>query len=155
MIAVRPATPADVPAMSAVLIASITMLCGADHHDDPAAIAAWTANKTPEGVAAMLAAPGTTMLVAMRDDRVAAVGSLVGRDEIGLNYVDPACRFTGLSRALVAALEARMRDAGTTIGRLKSTITAHPFYLSAGWIDSGPLYRGRFIEAYPMTKQLL
>ena len=44
---VRRAEPDDVLAMSRVLTASIIELCAADHGNDPAAIAAWTRNKTP------------------------------------------------------------------------------------------------------------
>src|SRR5690606_26189715 len=57
VITIRPATEADVPAMSRVLTASITELCGADHGNDPDRIARWTANKNVEGVRSMLANP--------------------------------------------------------------------------------------------------
>ncbi len=82
---VRRATPVDVPAMSRVLIASITELCTADHRGDPEAIASWTRNKTIDGVTAMLEAPANRMFVAERDGAIAAVGCVVGSDEIGLN----------------------------------------------------------------------
>ena len=152
---VRRAGPADVGEMSRVLIASITELCHADHKGDAEAIAAWTRNKTPEGVMAMLEAPANRMFVAERDGAVAAVGCVVGDDEIGLNYIDPAQRFMGVSRALLGAMEDAMREAGATEGRLKSTTTAHRFYLDAGWSDVGALYTGRFIEAWPMRKALV
>lgn len=155
MIRVRAATAADVPAMSRVLIASITELCTVDHKSDPEAIANWTRNKTHEGVTAMLGAPENRMFVAERDGAVAAVGCVVGDDEIGLNYVDPAYRFMGVSRALLAAMEATLRESGATEGRVKSTSTAHQFYLDAGWTDAGPLYTGRFIDAWPMRKALI
>ena len=154
MIAVRRAGPADVEAMSRVLIASITDLCQADHKGDPGAIAAWTANKTHAGVLAMLEAPANRMFVAERDGVVVAVGCVVGDNEVGLNYVDPAHRFRGVSRALLAAMEAAMREAGTTEARLKSTSTAHRFYLDAGWSDVGSPHPGRFIDAWPMRKAL-
>ena len=154
MIRVRAATAADVPAMSRVLIASITQLCEADHKGDAEAIAAWTRNKTHAGVTAMLEGPDNRMFVAELDGAVAAVGCVVGSDEIGLNYVDPAYRFQGVSRALLAAMEVAMREAGASEGRLKSTSTAHQFYLDAGWSDVGPLYTGRFIDAWPMSKAL-
>ena len=53
-ITVRRATGADIPAMSRVLIASITELCAADHGNDPKKLAAWLRNKTPDGVREML-----------------------------------------------------------------------------------------------------
>jgi GNAT superfamily N-acetyltransferase len=154
VIAVRRAEPADVEAMSAILTASITELCTRDHRNDPAAIAAWTANKTPAGVRAMLAAPGSAMFVAEHDGAPAAVGCVLGGNEIGLNYVHPAHRFQGVSRALLAAMEQFMREAGHTEGRLKSTETAHAFYRANGWQDAGAPYTGRFIDARPMVKAL-
>ncbi len=154
MIAIRRAGPEDADAASALLIASITALCTLDHRGDAAAIAAWTANKSPAGVRDMLARPETTMLVAERDGTIAAVGAVSNGSEITLNYVHPAHRFHGVSRALLAAMEQTMRDAGTAEGRLKSTATARRFYRTAGWIETAPRYRGRFIEAWPMTKVL-
>lgn len=154
MIFVRPAVPADVPGMSRVLIASITELCGLDHHNDAQAIAAWTANKTRDGVAAMLDEPQNQLLVAQLGGEIAAVGAVIGSDQIGLNYVDPAHRFKGVSRALLSGMEELMRQAGVGEGRLKSTRTAHAFYLGAGWRDEGPPYGGRFIDAIPMRKTL-
>lgn len=137
-ILVRPAQPEDVPAMSHVLIASITELCGADHGNDPHKIAAWTANKTPDGVATMLARDGLTLFVAEMDGSVAAVGATTDRGEIALNYVVPAARFRGLSKALLAALEADLVDRGYAEGRLEATRTALRFYLSQGWTAAEP-----------------
>ena len=47
MITIRKAEPADVAAMSRVLIGSITDLCTADHRNDPEILAGWLRNKTP------------------------------------------------------------------------------------------------------------
>jgi GNAT superfamily N-acetyltransferase len=140
--------------MAGVLVASITALCTADHKGDPDVIARWTANKTPDGIAAMLADPANAMLVAENDGAVAAVGMLVGDDEIGLNYVHPSHRLKGVSTALLAAMEELLRTRGVTTARVKSTVTAHEFYLARGFVDDGPIYTGRFIDAYRMTKQL-
>ena len=76
MISVRPAVAADIPAMSRVLTASITDLCGADHQNDAARVARWTANKTEAGVTQMLANPDQTLFVAERDGALAAVGAI-------------------------------------------------------------------------------
>jgi arginine/ornithine N-succinyltransferase beta subunit len=85
MITVRPAAPADIDAMSTLLIASITELCSLDHSDDPAAIASWTANKTPESLAAMLQHPQLHFLVAEDNGSLAAVGCVNNGNEVGLN----------------------------------------------------------------------
>ena len=119
--------------MSAVLIASIAELCHADHGDDPARIAEWTANKTPAGVSAMLERSGFYLFVAELDEQVAAVGATTADGEIALNYVAPAARFRGVSKALLTHLEADLVARGFATGRLKATATARRFYLAQGW----------------------
>lgn len=154
MITVRKAEPGDVEAMSRVLIGSITELCLEDHKGNAEAIAAWTANKTPESVARWVADPKLTMLVADHRGQIAAVGALTAPDQIGLNYVAPAHRFMGISRALLKRMEAIMQDAGVADGRLYSSATARQFYRDAGWVDvDGPL-SGRLVAGYPMQKRL-
>ncbi len=151
MIFVRPATAADIPAMSDVLIASITALCVEDHQNRPDAVAPWLRNKTPEGVAKMLANPAGRMFVAERDGAIAAVGSVNDAREVTLNYVSPEHRFAGVSKALLAALEAALGPGEAT---LTSTATAHRFYRRQGWTDHGAVERHAGMVAYPMRKSL-
>jgi ribosomal protein S18 acetylase RimI-like enzyme len=136
------------------MIASITELCTADHRGDLALVAGWTRNKTPESVAGMLANPHLALFIAEVDGTVGAVGAVNGADAIGLNYVSPAFRFRGLSRALLAHMEADMAARGTEIGRLVSTQTALRFYRAHGWQDAGPPESGHNVDGYPMTKRL-
>lgn len=140
--------------MSALLTRSIAELCSLDHRDDPAAIAAWTANKTPDGVRHILEHPDVQLFVAERDGAVAAVGCIEAGNQIGLNYVHPDHRYQGVSRALLAAMEQVMRAAGFAEATLKATTTAHAFYRANGWEDAGGRYTGRFIDAWPMRKTL-
>ena len=145
MITVRTAT---------AMTASIAELCGADHGNDPDRIAHWTANKTVDGVRSMLANPNSRLFVAEIDGSIAAVGSITGDSEIGLNYVDPAYRFQGASKALLAAMENDMRARGIREAKLSATTTARRFYLDAGWEDTGSPEAGRFIVDQPMRKRL-
>ncbi len=154
MITVRPAEPADAEAMSAVLIASIRDLCTADHRNDPEILASWLRNKTPEMVLKMFGNPNAQLLVAEHDGQIAAVGCLTGADEIGLNYVAPSHRFAGVSRALLADMEDRIRRSGIARAKLSSTGTAHRFYQAAGWRDAGPCEADRGMVCYPMEKLL-
>jgi GNAT superfamily N-acetyltransferase len=154
-ITVRPARRDDVGAMSAVLTASIVELCHADHAGDPVAMAAWTANKTPEGVTAMMDGGMAELFVAERGRVILAVGAVSG-DRISLNYVEPAARFTGVSKALLVALEAELLARGIERARLDSTATAFRFYLGAGWQADGdppPRQKGP-LRGYPMSKRL-
>lgn len=140
--------------MSRVLIASITDLCAADHHHDPAKLAAWTRNKTIDGIGAMLANPDMRIFVAERDGAVRAVGALTRGGEIALNYIDPVARFAGISKAMLSRLEAELVTLGFTEGRLEATATARHFYERAGWIADGPQAQGRIVNGYPMRKTL-
>jgi hypothetical protein len=151
---VRRARPADAEAMSVVLTRSITELCAADHRDDPRIIAGWTGNKTPDGVARMLANPDMTLLVAERGSDLVAVGAIDGAGAVRLNYVSPDHRFMGASKALLVAMEAELRGRGVEVARLDSTATARRFYLAAGWVDAGEADRSGAVVGYPMEKRL-
>jgi GNAT superfamily N-acetyltransferase len=154
VIRVRPARADDVPAMSAVLTASITQLCTADHRNDPAILARWLANKSPEKVAQMLASPSAEFFVAEHAGVVAAVGCINSPDEIGLNYVSPAHRFAGISKALLAGMEEHLRKRGVTTAQLSSTATAHRFDLANGWHDAGACELDFGMTSQPMEKRL-
>lgn len=154
-IEIRDAMPADVQAIVVVLRRSIAELCSADHRNDPAVLARWLANKTPENVASWIAQPGNSLLVAVEDHSVLGVGSVTSDGEITLNYVSPDARFRGVSRALLRSLEDRARAGGSARCRLTSTETARRFYLSAGYKEDGPA-AGNFATSagYPMSKPL-
>ena len=149
---IRRADLGDIEAMSRVLSASITELCEADHGNDPDKLAAWTRNKTPEGVAAMLANPRGRLFVAELDGVIVAVGAVSSTGEITLNYVAPTARFKGVSKAMLAALEEELRALGFAEGRLEATATARQFYEATGWIADGPQAEGRMVNGYPMRK---
>ena len=154
MLAVRRADADDVAAMSAVMIASITELCAADHGNDPDAIVAWTRNKSVDGVGAMLANPDVRLFVAELEGVIAAVGAISKSGMITLNYVAPRARFRGVSKTMLAALEAELRLLGFAVGRLEATDTARGFYEAAGWVADGPQLHGRLVNGYPMRKAL-
>jgi len=151
VISIRPATLDDAPAMSAVLIASITELCVADHKNNPDALASWLANKTPEGVSQWFGNPEGRLFVAERHGEIAAVGAFGTDRMIRLNYVSPRHRFAGVSKAMLLALEERL---GPGEARLESSQTARRFYLGAGWVEAGPPVPHRFVAGYPMRKVL-
>ncbi|MEO8685173.1 MAG: GNAT family N-acetyltransferase [Devosia sp.] len=154
MLAVRRANVADIAAMSAVMTASITELCAADHQNDPEKLAAWTRNKTPEGIQAMLSNPEGRMFVAELDGAVVAVGAVSNGGEITLNYVAPLARFRGVSKAMLAALESELKRLGFSEARLEATATARRFYQAAGWLADGPQMEGRMVNGHPMRKRL-
>jgi GNAT superfamily N-acetyltransferase len=69
--------------------------------------------------------------------------------------VSPDARFRGVSKALVAGLELRAAALGIAIVTLQSSVTAHRFYLCAGYTDSGPPAKGFGVTVgRPMAKHL-
>jgi GNAT superfamily N-acetyltransferase len=152
---IRNAVVEDAPAACEVLRRSISELCHADHLNDPAILNRWLANKTPEIVGSWIIKPGNSVLVAVEDGSILAVGSVTDTGEITLNYVSPDARFRGVSRAMLTALEARALERGADRCTLLSTETARRFYRSAGYGEDG-LPQGKFgtSSSYPMSKHL-
>jgi GNAT superfamily N-acetyltransferase len=155
VIEVRDAVREDAPAACEVIRRSISELCEADHRNAPEILRRWLANKTPEIVGWRIMKPGNSVLVALDDDSILAVGSVTDAGEINLNYISPDARFRGVSRAVVTALEARALERGADRRTLLSTETAHRFYESVGYIEDGAP-QGRFgtASSYPMSKRL-
>ena len=152
---VRDATKTDAAAACEVLRASISELCAADHHNDPAILGRWLANKTPENVTAWAADADASLLLAVEGDTILAVGSVRNDGEITMNYVSPAARFRGASSALLKALEARAKERGNTSCHLLSTETACRFYRDRGYVGAGaPQNKFGTNSSYPMTKKI-
>lgn len=145
---IRTATRADAEAMATLREASIRGLCSADHHDDPAAIAAWVGS--PDKFIGLLWQPGAMLIVAEIDGVLAGLAGFSG-DSVTLNYVHPRHRFRGVSKALMGELEARLVATGVRLARLSSTATALPFYRAIGWIEAGG---GSPELGIPMQKRL-
>ncbi len=153
---IRDAVPADAQAACEVLRRSIVELCVADHRNDPAILKRWLANKTPEIVASWIAQPGSSLLVAVEEKTILAVGAVSDTGEISLNYVSPDARFLGVSRAILRALETRAAARGNARCTLLSTETARRFYHVCGYAEDGPP-QGKFgtTGSYPMSKSLI
>ena len=91
VIEVRDAVREDAPAACEVIRRSISELCEADHRNDPEILRRWLANKI---VGSWIIKPGNSVLVAVDNDNILAVGSVTDAGEITLNYVSPDARFT-------------------------------------------------------------
>ena len=134
---------------------SIVELCEADHGNDPAVLGRWLSNKTVEEIRSWLVRPDGSLLLAVHDYAIAAVGSVTDAGLITLNYVLPDFRFRGASRALLSALEAGALERGAERFTPASTETAHRFYWSAGYSDAGaPERLFGASGGYPMQKTL-
>lgn len=151
---VRDARPDDAIAACEVMRRSISELCTADHHGDLAVLASWLANKTPETFHRWAQRPDSSLLVATEGAAILAVGGVTDGGEITLNYVSPDARFRGVSRAMLAALEARAAARGNVRCTLISTGTARRFYTAAGYATAGAAEIKFGIPGYPMAKAL-
>ena len=90
--------------------------------------------------------------MAEREANIIGVASATRSGEILLNYVAPTARFGGVSSALLERLETELFASGLTHLSLWSTQTAHRFYASRGWVDSGnPVMEGGTMN-FPMHK---
>jgi GNAT superfamily N-acetyltransferase len=153
---IRDAVAGDAPAACQVLRRSILELCVADHGNDPTILMRWLSDKTPENIAAWIARPDNSLLVAVERDTILAVGSVTNAGDINLNYVSPDARFRGVSRALLGALEARAIERGNVRCRLTSTETARRFYHANGYAEDGfPAGKFGMRASYPMSKPLI
>jgi GNAT superfamily N-acetyltransferase len=152
---IRDAVPQDAEAACQTMRRSIAELCVADHRNDLVILQRWLSNKTPEIFKSWLR-PDNSLLVAVENDTVLAVGSVTDAGEITLNYVTPNARFRGISGELLAALESRAVERGNERCTLRSTETARRFYLERGYSEDGTP-EGEFGtgSGYPMSKRLV
>lgn len=151
---IRPADIADAEQAASVLRRSIQELCFLDHDGEEHMLRQWLSNKTPENVRSWIEAPDQYMVVAEEDGIILGVGGAAHVGEIMLNYVAPEARFKGVSKSILASLEANLRDLGRTQSTLTSTRTAHAFYIAAGYVDAGePEFWGK-LPGQPMKKSL-
>lgn len=130
---IRPARAEDAEAACLVLRRSIIELCVADHGNDATILAGWLANKTPEHVRTWISNPDNVVMVAEEDGAILGVGAVARSGEITLNYVSPDARFRGVSKAMLARLEAQASAFGQTHCVLTSTSTARRLYEAAGY----------------------
>lgn len=151
---IRDAVPEDATAACRVMRRSIAELCIADHRNDPAILTSWLRNKTPEIFVSWLEQPSNSVFVAVDAGTILAVGGVTNAGEINLNYVCPDARFRGVSRAMLATLEAMATAQGNVRCTLMSTETAHRFYHDRGYVDDGIPIRKFGIPGYPMSKVL-
>jgi GNAT superfamily N-acetyltransferase len=150
---IRRATIDDAEPAAEVLRRSITELCRADHQGDAPTLAAWLRNKTAENVRRWTGSQH--LFVAAEGDAILGVASLSPAGEVTLNYVSPDARLRGVSKALVARLEAEAAALGLATITLTSTATARKFYAACGYADAGAPVSGFGItQGFPMTKRI-
>jgi GNAT superfamily N-acetyltransferase len=151
----RQAETSDAGAAIAVVRASITELCVADHENDPAKLERWLQNKTDAHFCGWLADPDNFLVVAELDGALCGVGSLHRSGEIRLFYVQPGRQGLGVGRALLGALEQRARGWHLSELTLNSSALARPFYEHHGFTSTGePTCGMGVVRCFPYRKPL-
>jgi GNAT superfamily N-acetyltransferase len=120
----------------ALLRNSITQLCVEDHQNDPATLARWLRNKTPEHFLQWLADAESCIPVAEVGSVLYGVGAVRKNGDLDLCYILPGRERLGIGRALLSALEAQARNWGLGKLHLISTSTARAFYERHGFVLS-------------------
>jgi GNAT superfamily N-acetyltransferase len=131
---IRPAQIDDAAPAMALVRRSIVRLCQLDHGGDRLTLEGWLANKTIESMEQWIDRPGTSVFLAERGGALAGVGAVTDAGEILLAYVDPAHRFAGVTKALVARMETHARSVRAERMQLTVTETARPLFLSLGYV---------------------
>lgn len=150
----RPAIPGEAAEACQVVRQSIEDLCSTDHGGDPAILARWLSNKTPERFMEWIGANPTGVIVGAGSGEVAGVGMVFPDGRIALNYVAPWARFRGVSKGLLRAMESEAAGLGNGCCTLTSTVTAHRFYRSYGYEDVGPPVASFGKPAFPMRRTI-
>jgi len=151
---VRPAEVSDAVAACTVLRRSIAECCAQDHRKDPAILAAWLGNKTPEMVASWFASPTNYSVVAVQDGVVVGVALLTGAGKLALCYLLPEVRGQGVGKAMLERVEAQACSWGVKALQLHSTATGEGFFARCGYTDSGKVRSPYGVETVFFWKQL-
>ncbi len=151
----RVATLEDAESAVALLRASITELCVADHGNDVAILGEWLANKTVEQWQRWVADRTRCTLVAERGGALAGVGALTRGGAIELCYVRPGMQGRGVGVALLFALEAWAATWGLKYLSLNSTSSARTFYERNGYMTAREAATPcGILRCFPYAKQL-
>ena len=151
----RLAEVSDAAEVCDVVRRSVAVLCIDDHRKDESTLAEWLENKTPLNFERWIRSDQHVAAVVERDGNLLGFGLLNLNGTLALLYVDPAARFCGVSKALLAFLERAALDAGIQTLRLESTATALRFYQSAGYSLTRDSVQGFGVTScYPMARRI-
>jgi len=151
---IRTATIEDAASVCQVLRRSISECCIEDHRNDSTILAAWLGNKTPSTIENWFQCAGNFPVVAVSDTGIVGVSMLTRQGKIVLCHVIPEVRFTGIGKALLQALESQAKQWGLLSVQLVSTVTAKPFCLRNGYIQSTTSTSMLGFEAFTFSKRL-
>ncbi|KAF1067566.1 MAG: putative N-acetyltransferase YafP [Pseudomonas citronellolis] len=124
----RRATADDAPAISAVILRSLRQSNARDY--PPAVIERVERNFDAEAVQALIAR--REVFVALEAEQLVGTASLDGA-VVRSVFVDPDWQGRGIGAQLMAAVEARAREAGIERLKVPASLTAQAFYARQGY----------------------
>jgi N-acetylglutamate synthase-like GNAT family acetyltransferase len=130
---IRLAKAEDAEPALALVRRSIIELCKEDHQGDRLTLEGWLANKSLKNMETWITRPGSVVVLAEREGRLAGVGAFTAAGDVILLYVAPEDRFQGVSKALLAECEKRAKEMRVPRLCLTSSITAQRFFLDRGY----------------------
>lgn len=173
----RRAVPSDARAIHEAHMASIVESCARDY--TPAQIDAWGRRPLDEAARVAAIVADVVWVVVVRADTDASVGAGAGSEvssevegfgrlavggspgtaEVTQLYLRRRAQGCGAGKALLRTLEACALARGAERVKLNASRTAHPFYLSQGYVGAGPMVAfplpsGVAIESSPLIKDL-
>jgi len=152
---IRPPTAADAAAVARMWRHAITLSCVGDHENDPAILAAWTADKTGAGLAVAFAEDGPSWRAAFDAAGIPlAIGMIREGGEVCALYVDPARAGEGIGSRVLLALETLAAEREWPVLTLESTAAAREFYRTRGFRDAGAPVVRFGVTAFPMRKAM-
>ena len=153
---IRKGTESDAARACETVRRSILELCEQDHHHNPVALDDWLANKTGDNFKSWIKSNRHIAIVAEESSSIIGFTLLSRVDgRLLLLYVSPDARFRGVSKAMLAAVEAEAIEAGIVDIVLESTATAKTFYMACGYSPKGgPAHHSGLVRSYPMQKRI-
>ncbi|MEM8536086.1 MAG: GNAT family N-acetyltransferase [Chloroflexota bacterium] len=136
-IQIRQARPEDAEQAIAVLRASITQLCEADHQHDEFTLSRWLRNKQPATFVDWLNNESNYIVVTTEGEAICGVGLITRTGDLDLCYVAPGKQGLGVGDKLLTALEAQAWQWGLSHIKLISTSKARTFYEKHGYQKDG------------------
>ncbi len=147
---VRSFTPADAPAVSALIATTMRRSNAADY--PPERLEALIAYFTPEKLRHL--ATERQCLVALAAGRVVGTAARE-HGELHTFFVHPDVQRRGVGARLLARLEAGARKVGVTTLRVEASLTGTAFYERHGYRRIGPLVPGTAGPHVPLVKALV
>ncbi|NUT75606.1 GNAT family N-acetyltransferase [Pseudomonas sp. C1C7] len=148
------ATAADVGIISRIIDRSIRVGCARDHRNQPQTLAVWTRNTSLEHIQHWLADPRLYLNIALLQDKPVGVAMASVCGKVAFCYVQPEWFRRGVGQALLADLEAWLRDQGQQRVRLHCTRSSEAFYRNLGYRSCARAFMVAGLKAIPMHKDL-